>query len=613
MHLGRYPPLVVPVGIAALVLSTACAPVEVRYAVKGPQTLRTRETRSDLGMISSGSMEATRAGVRILEQGGNAVDAAAAVALALGSADPGASGLGGMTYVLIHLADGRSVAIDGSATVPLAVDPEKLLEMEEAGRLYGHGTAAVPTTLATLAHALERYGTLDLAGVLEPAIEIADRGYLLNPNQITWIDNYLDPILASAYLRFLVLDDGLRIGRPGDRYCNHDLAETLRRIATAGVGSFYRGRIAERIEHDMKRHGGFVSRSDLALVRIRETRPVRTTYRDVRILSFPSPGAGGAVIEALNILKTFPSDFFADDSAERLQVMVDAFRIARTDHLLLTPDPNRYTDSVDLAHLSDTHGRERAALITPGRALQLEEPENASAFRRPGDHTTHVSVVDRYGNVVSLTQTLGRQYGAKVATPGLGFPYNCLLEFSEFGNPGSPGYPRPRARPLTDMAPTIVLRDGVFLIALGSAGSERVPPIITQVISSVVDRGMGLRDAVLAPRVMWGGDEELKAYLEITGPLTETHADTLERFGFEDVYRLRFPPRLIDLTFFGGVNAVAFESSSGTFVGVGDPRRYGFAEGPQACVAPTASFGDAILNIATPRTAVTHGTTREPP
>ena len=532
-------------------------------------------------MVSTGSLEATRAGVQILEEGGNAVDAAVAVGFALGAADPGGSGLGGMSYLLIHLENGRNVAVDGTAPAPLAVDGARLRELAATGEISGMAWSAVPTTPAALVHALERYGTMELPRVLAPAIAIAERGFRLNAHHLTWIRDYLEPLRASDYLRFLVLRNGLEPGGVGERVCNPDLVSTLRLLAAAGVDAFYRGPISRAIEDDMVHRGGFVRRADLATVRIRELEPVRTLYRGVEVVSFPPPGGGGTVVETLNILSAFPSSLLAGTSVRRLHVLLEAFRIAQADDRRLAPPPGALFGASALRHLTPAFGRRRAALILPDRILDVANLETQPDFNRLGDHTTHASVADNLGNVVALTQTLGRQYGAKVATPGLGFPYNSLLESFDLEHPDAPTAPRPRALYSTDMAPTILLSKDVFVAALGSAGSERVPECVAQVISNLVDGGLPVDDAVTAPRVLWGGTEPFKAYLEIAAPWTEADADSLEEMGYADIYRLRFPPRMIDLTFFGGVHAVARDTSWGGFLGVGDPRRLGVAAGPR--------------------------------
>ncbi len=576
------------VGLATGAATNGCT--SGRSSVRGKHApLYAPEIRSEFGMVSTGSIEASRAGAVILEQGGNAVDAAVAAAFALGVADPGGSGLGGMTYILVSLADGRATAIDGSVTVPFAADASRLLEIRETKEYFGYAAVAVPTTLAALNRALEAYGTMDLATVLQPAIEIAGAGYGVSANSIAWASGYLDEILASEYLRFTVLPDGRNLAQPDQVMCRPDLKTTLERIAREGADTFYRGDIARLIAADMAANGGFVGPADLATVRTPELAPLRGSYRGATAISFPPPGAGAEVLMALNILENFPSSFFAGTSAEQLQVLVEAYRIAHADFSEMTSSPMSWTIH-GTPYLAEEHARQRAAQITPGSAIPADRLQSERAASVLGEHTTHVSVADRHGNVVSLTQTLCRQYGSKVATPGLGFPYNSCLEFLDLENPNSPTYLRPQARFPTGMAPTI-LRDDDWSLALGSAGSDRIVPSVTDVIVNFVDRRMTLRDAVVAPRVMWNSTHDPeRACLEIADPITVKDADQLQAFGFEHMYRLRYPAKARSETaFFGGVNAVAFDSKTGVFTGVGDPRRDGFAVGPR--VAAPASRG----------------------
>jgi gamma-glutamyltranspeptidase/glutathione hydrolase len=572
--------------IGAAILADACAHLGGGSRHVRPASLDAPEAHSDHGMVSSGSVEATRAGVQILEQGGNAVDAAVAAAFALGVADPGGSGLGGMTYILISLPNGRAIAIDGSATVPLAANAATLLQLRDAGEHMGGTAVAVPATLAALDHALARYGTMRLEEVLQPSIEIADRGFRLSSNTVAWTTGYFDEILASRYLRFVVLDGGERAGSVGDIVCRPDLAATLRRLEEEGPDSFYRGDMARTITRDLRSLGSYVQAVDLALVRAKELQPLRSKYREAEIISYPWPGGGGEVAESLNILQTFSREFLAEDSVNRLHAMIEAFRIARTDHFLFGHDPAQQAVGAP-DYLSEEHAREKALLITPGRAIPDEDLGVAGPGPRMGEHTTHLSVIDRHGTAVALSQTLCRQYGAKVATPGLGFPYNSCLEFFDFENQGSPYYLWPRARYVTTMAPTIVRRDGQVMI-LGSAGSDRIPPSVVEVISKVIDRDMGIRDAVVAPRVLWNSAHDPERIcIEITDPITKKDADRLQTFGFDNMFRLHFPPvPREDLAFFGGVNAVVYDPATGIFSGVGDPRRSGYALGPRAVPGP---------------------------
>jgi gamma-glutamyltranspeptidase/glutathione hydrolase len=196
-------------------------------------------------------------------------------------------------------------------------------------------------------------------------------------------------------------------------------------------------------------------------------------------------------------------------------------------------------------------------------------------------------VADNLGNVVSLTQTLSRSFGAKVATRGLGFPYNNSLAVFNADDPRCPGYLRPNTPMMTLMSPTIVLKDDEFVAALGTPGSEMIPPVISEIISNLVDRKMGIRAAVTAPRVLWWDrSEELGVYIEVVDPITKKDVKALRRMGFTKIYALRYPPRgEIKMSDFGAINAVAYDPETGVFTGVGDPRRYGSAMGP-TLVAP---------------------------
>ena len=547
-----------------------------------PPELCVEEARSDFGMVATGSPEATSVAVDILERGGNAIDAAVAAALVLGVVDSDGSGIGGMTYLVIRLANGRTVAVDGTSHAPLSIDIEKYRAFTKTGRNWGPETISVPTTLAALEFARARYGTMQLATLLQPAIDFAAHGYPLSKIQLLWAKKYHPNIMKSSiYMRHIAFLDGRTIGSPGEIHCQPDLANTLRHIAARGAGSFYRGRIAQMIHQDMVRIGAFLRRSDLVRVRIHEVPPLHTTYRGFDVYTFPPPGGGAAVIAALNLLECYPSAFLAEDTIERHQVLIEAFRIAEAD----AREASNRQSSFGADPLSKRHARDRAAMIVPGKIIP--EAQLAAAIPpecdQPGETTTQVSVVDGQGNVVSLTQTLSRSFGAKVATPGLGFCYNSFLESFNADKPQCPGYLRPNSPCTSDMAPTIVFRDGQFVAALGTPGSNRIQPIVVEVISNLVDRGMGLRDAVTAPRVLWGGvDEGRRVHIEVVDPISETDVTALEHIGYQNMTVLRYPPPGDwTIAYFGGVNAVGYDPKTGFFTGIGDPRRWGSAMGPR--------------------------------
>jgi len=361
------------------------------------------------------------------------------------------------------------------------------------------------------------------------------------------------------------------------------MSSTLHRLATHGVADFYRGGIADEIERDMVARGGFLRKSDLMLLRVRERRPQRSTYRGFDIVTFPAPGGGCRVTGALNVLESFPSALLAGDSVERLNVLLEAYRIASGgDGVLAAARPAAV---IPLDGCIDPYeATALARLIEPGQIL----PESLiDAFSDPrcskfGENTSQVSVVDQYGMTVSLTQTLGRSYGAAVMSPDLGFPYNDLLVSFDFSSPDCPNYLRPRSVVPTPMAPTIVLREGRLVAALGSGASNRIPSIVSLTISNLVDRDMDLHAAVVAPRLLWGGtaEQEPRVLIEIAPPLSDADADRLLEFGYPTVDRVTFPASPLELARMGSVNAVGFDPARGEFVGVGDPRRSGVAAGP---------------------------------
>jgi gamma-glutamyltranspeptidase/glutathione hydrolase len=522
-------------------------------------------------MVSTAHPDASRIAVEILESGGNAIDAAVAAAFAVGVSDSGDSGLGGTTYILIRLADGRATAIDGSALVPLRFDRARLTEIQAAGGQFGMPLAGVPASLAALDYAAFTYGTLPLTELIEPSICLAERGFRTTPFHEVAIRTYFDDLLRSDYLKYFVLENGEDPPSTETLQYRPVLAETLRRIAVGGSDAFYRGEMASEIEADMAERGGFVSRDDLALLRVRELAPLRGTYRGAEVLTFPFPSMGGAVIEALNILEQYPEDFLDQDTVDRYQVFFEAFHIATADHDRLMSERSFVSQSSWDRLLTKEFAAERAALIEPGKALVNEEFPPSTEKENDDGNTTQISIVDRWGNAVSLTQSLGRFFGNKLAAPGLGFPYNSLLE--------GEAEPEARAPIPTNMCPSIAVQDGKFLLVLGSGSSNRIPGIVATVVSNVVDRQMGLLEAVLAPRVLWGPFKKSSFYAEILPPITPEQIDELTTFGYKPIKRARPPARLSHFSRFGSTNSVYLDRTSGVMTGVGDPRRSGNALG----------------------------------
>ncbi|MBZ5589497.1 MAG: gamma-glutamyltransferase family protein, partial [Acidobacteriia bacterium] len=285
------------------------------------------------------------------------------------------------------------------------------------------------------------------------------------------------------------------------------------------------------------------------------------------------------LLEMLHILEAFPSKLLREDSLDRLHLLIEAARIAWVDN----QDSRMPPTMLDRQLTDRGWAAQRAKLIRFDRALLPSEIGGNAPAQYLALGTTQVSVVDRWGNVVGLSQTTGGFFGATVATPGLGFLYNSNLNAFSYTNALGSHYLRAGSVPTTAMTPTIILKDGKPYLVLGSAGSDRVVPTMVSVISGIADRGLDLREAVAAPRAIWGtnwGDP--RAFVELAGEITPERADALERQGYQDVYRLMFPARWIDISAFGGTNAVLNDPRTGMLVGVADPRRSGFAAAPVA-------------------------------
>lgn len=547
-----------------------------------PYQLLPLEVISSNGVVVSGSEQASQAGAAMLAAGGNAVDAAVATAFALGVTEPMTSGLGSETFILIYSADGDTHAIDGSCYVPRLASPDEFQKVRvaaERGYVQGYKAIAVPGSLAALTYALHRYGSTSLAEVLAPAIDLADFGYNLNSSthgELTYL-SFL--VRHQEYVADLFLKNFTDTWGPNHLFCASDLANTLRRIAKHGPQDFYGGHIADEIDADMERHGGYVRKADLMRVRAVERPPIRASYRGLEVITFPFPGGGGSLVEMLHILENFPSQLLRDESLDRLHLLIEAARITWADDL------DSKVPLVILDRWLTDRGRAalRAKLIRFDRALFPSEISGGPPERHIAEGTTQVSVVDRWGNAVALSQTVGGFFGATVATKGLGFLYNANLNAFDTTNPSSPHYLRPGQVPMTTLAPTIILKDGKPLLVLGGAGSDRVVPTIASVISGFADRGLDPCAAVASPRAIWGtnwGDP--RAFVELAGEITPEKVDALEKQGFQNMFRLTFPASWMDLEALGGTNVVFIDPRTGLLHGVPDPRRSGFAAAPAA-------------------------------
>lgn len=519
--------------------------------VKIPQPQRI--SVSPKGMISTAQYMATQAGALMLGAGGNAIDAAVAAAFALGVCEPQACGLGGQTMMLVYLADqDKLFALDGSSRAPNRALEENF--REKITRRHGLSATTVPSTPATLAYALKMYGTLKLAEILEPAIELAEKGYPITDLQAKLQKRELKN-LTKGNAGHIFLRNSEKPFSTGHMLKQPVLAETLRRLCKEGVEDFYLGEIARAIAEDMQAHGGLIQMDDLAQIpNPIEREPVSGRLGNMMVYTMPPPGAGRTLIEMINIIKKFPSSDRNPDTPTGAVVLTETIRRAQLDRRDRPYDPNFFPQIQDERMLSNDYSK-------------LVSQQIRSRIKSSGE-TTHLSTMDKYGNVVSLTQSIERVYGAKVITPSLGFLYNNYMSAFEYEDITHPYYMRPNGVPWASVAPTIILRNKKPWMAIGSPGSERIASAILQVLLRL--NYQSPFDAVAAPRIHCSHDGKVSleaAYMRDDIP----HELASRGFKIDVREPMSFYLGCIQLVLKKGEN----------FIGVADPRRDGAAAGPK--------------------------------
>jgi gamma-glutamyltranspeptidase / glutathione hydrolase len=557
-------------------------------------TLRPPEpVSSPLGIVVSATAEASWAGARMLEAGGNAVDAAVAAAFALGASDPGGSGLGGQTWMVIRLASGVERALLCPSRAPMRIDRARVKAARRKTELWGPMASGIPTSVATLDHALRQYGTLPFARVLGPAIEIAEGGYAIHAFERSYLGDYKhrlwdSEVLLPVFLTGPAGESGYPEPAPvGTCVSLPGLGGTLRRLAAAGAADFYSGTIAATLDKEIRAAGGFVTRADLVRIpaTVLDVAPVRGVYRGQTALSVPSPAGGSALVMALQILDALPSETLAKPGLERGHAIVEAVRLARAEAGLRRLAGEVTEGPVLSEWLTPGWAASQAARIRPGKAIPQEELLQGGAAFPPDRGTTHVSVVDAAGNAVSLTQSLGRYYGAAWAAPSLGFPLNSFVETLESNDRSSPAFLGPGSAAPVPVAPLVLVRDGRVVLVAGTGGSSRIQSILLNFLSALFDGGDGRAEAYARPRVLWEDDSAgPRVMLEIAPPFGPDSVASLKAMGYGKVFALRAPSR--DTPVFGGIHAVFRDEAKGTWVGFVDGRRPGVCAAPSRIVRP---------------------------
>src|SRR5208283_3469138 len=543
-------------------------------------------------MVATVHPEATKAGVGILQQGGNAVDAAVAVAFALEVVYPEAGNIGGGGFLLLRLADGEVHFLDYREKAPSKATASMYLDSQ--GNVIpdmstvGYKSIAVPGSVAGLAYAQQHWGKLSLKQVMEPAIRLAREGFVLEYDQAK---SFHDSDLAKFPESHRIFQRDGNYYQPGEVFKQPELAKTLERIAS-NPDDFYHGAMAHELADAIQKGGGLVTADDLAHYEVKERQPIRGTYRGYDIISAPPPSSGGvSLIESLNILEGYDLAKQGDGSAQNIHLTAEAYQRAFFDRAEYLGDPdfskipvaqlidkrygNAWRDTINLRRATSSGELRRPAIFSQLDSYARTHPQPKSVHEP--EHTTHYSVVDPDGDAVSVTTTLNDNFGSRVTAEGLGFLLNDEMDdfAAKQGVPNMFGLIQgpanaigPGKRPLSSMTPTIVLKNGKLFLVLGSPGGSTIITTVANVLMGVVDYGLNIQEAVNAPRFhdQWMPDE-IK----------------MEKIGFspDTIHILEHMGHKIDVSerFWGDAECVAVDEQTGERLGASDGRNNGKAAG----------------------------------
>ncbi|MGC0919928.1 gamma-glutamyltransferase [Pantoea agglomerans] len=466
------------------------------------------------GMVASVDAMATQVGVEILRQGGNAVDAAVAVGFALAVTHPQAGNLGGGGFMLLRTASGRATAIDFREMAPGHASRDMFLDKQGNAdsklSLTSHLASGTPGTVAGLALAAQKYGTLPLSTLLAPAIKLARDGIPVNDALADDLKTYGKEVLITHPNSKAIFykPDGTP-WQKGDRLVQKNLAHSLQLIARQGPDAFYKGEIADEIAGEMAQHGGLINKADLAAYRAVERKPISGTYRGYEVFSMPPPSSGGIhIVQILNILENFDLAKMGFGSADAMQVMAEAEKYAYADRSEYLGDPD-FVKVPWQALTSKAYAKTLAQQIDVAKARPSSEIKPGKLEPYESNQTTHFSVVDKQGNAVAVTYTLNTYFGSGIVAGNSGILMNN--EMDDFSaKPGTPNVyglvggeanaVQPAKRPLSSMSPTIVAKGGKTWLVTGSPGGSRIITTVLQMVVNSIDFGMNVAEATNAPR-----------------------------------------------------------------------------------------------------------------
>ena len=463
----------------------------------------------DHAMVVSAREEASKIGIQIMKQGGNAFDAMVATEMALAVVYPFAGNLGGGGFMVYRLQNGETGALDYREKAPLLA--ERKMYQDSTGEVipeksrFGGLAVGVPGTVAGIFAVHERFGSLPMATILQPVIALAEKGYIVTPNQQRSLENYRSEFLKANR-------DSIYFSKAfmaGDSIRNTALAETLKRLVKNGKTEFYNGRTGQAIVDYIQENGGIISMQDLAAYEAKWRNPIDFDYKDLHVIAMSPPSSGGIVMgQIMKMVENFPLQEYGHNSLKTIQVLTEAERRAYADRSFFLGDPD-FVDIPSEELLSTSYIKKRMQNFSFEKATPSEEIEHGSIQDYESMETTHYSIVDAAGNAVSVTTTLNGAYGSKLYIEELGFFLNN--EMDDFSaKPGEPNMfgligaeanaVEPGKRMLSSMTPSIVEKEGELFMVLGSPGGSTIITTVTQVILNVEEFGMGMQQAVSAPR-----------------------------------------------------------------------------------------------------------------
>ena len=472
--------------------------------------------------VVSANEYTSRIGMDILEAGGNAVDAAVAMIFANSLTEPGATSLGGASFMTIYLTEtGEYICIEAMETAPAAAGIDTLDEINEK---KGAMLVTVPGQVHGALTALEKYGTMTREEVLAPVIQLAEEGFDVHISFEERASASFDKLVQNEEAAKIFTNEGLPYAVE-DHFTNPDYADTLRKIAEGGIDEFYKGSIAQTIVDEVQRLGGLLTMEDMASYTSVEREPISTTYHGYEIVTQGPPSNGGApMLEMFNILENYDLVSMGFNTPEYLFTFNEALRLSMADGITYFGDPDFYELPIDTL-ISKEYAKERVEndmpkdgkvnpTLVPGEGLPFEKLTTAAP---ESGSTTHVSVIDEFGNMVSTTHTIGGYFGSCIVAPGTGFPLNAHLSNQklDIAEKDNPNFVQGGLRVMSTMCPTLVVKDGEPIMAIGSPGSWCIPPAIVQILNAVLLFDMDLQQAINEPRAIFTSySAPLKVYAE---------------------------------------------------------------------------------------------------